>query len=79
MSPVAAGIAALVRVYQWVFRPVIGTTCRFAPSCSDYALEALRTHGALRGSWLAARRLLRCNPWFAGGHDPVPPASRTPS
>ncbi|MCC7427572.1 MAG: membrane protein insertion efficiency factor YidD [Alphaproteobacteria bacterium] len=63
-----------VRGYQLTIRPIIGPNCRFLPSCSDYAIEALGTHGALRGSWLAARRILRCNPWCACGYDPVPPA-----
>ncbi len=61
-----------VQGYQLALRPVLGPNCRFIPSCSDYALEALALHGALRGSGLAARRVLRCNPWCAGGHDPVP-------
>ena len=62
----------LVRAYQWTLRPFIGPHCRFEPSCSHYAVEALRRHGALRGSALAASRVLRCNPWVPGGHDPVP-------
>ena len=75
MSP-AAGIAVgMVRAYQWTLRPVLGSNCRFYPSCSDYALEAFRLHGAGRGSALAARRLLRCHPWHEGGFDPVPPAT----
>ena len=61
-----------VRSYQLTLRPVLGPNCRFTPSCSDYALEALALHGAARGAWLASRRVLRCNPWCAGGHDPVP-------
>lgn len=61
-----------VRVYQWTLRPVIGPNCRFQPTCSDYAIDALRTHGALHGSALAAWRVLRCNPWSRGGYDPVP-------
>jgi putative membrane protein insertion efficiency factor len=66
-------LAAPVRIYQWTVRPLIGSNCRFHPSCSDYALQALATHGAWRGSMLAAWRILRCNPWVAGGYDPVPP------
>lgn len=58
--------------YQWTLRPVLGPNCRFTPSCSDYAIAAIRLHGAPRGAALAARRILRCNPWCAGGHDPVP-------
>jgi putative membrane protein insertion efficiency factor len=66
-------LIALVRLYQWIIRPLLGPNCRFVPGCSDYAVEALTTHGAARGAWLAAGRLLRCNPWHQGGYDPVPP------
>lgn len=76
MSPAARLLAILLRGYQLVFRPILGTNCRFTPSCSEYALQAVQTHGALRGAGLAARRVARCNPWCAGGHDPVPTASR---
>ena len=72
MSP-AAALAGLVRAYQLVLRPAIGAHCRFEPSCSHYAIAALRTHGAVRGSLLALARILRCNPWHPGGYDPVPP------
>jgi putative membrane protein insertion efficiency factor len=65
-------LTVFVRLYQWVLRPVIGANCRFEPSCSNYAIEALRRHGGLRGAGLAGRRVLRCNPWVAGGFDPVP-------
>ena len=75
MTPAAHVAVGAVRAYQWTLRPVIGANCRFWPSCSDYAIEAFRTHGALRGSGLAAHRILRCNPWCDGGYDPVPPAS----
>jgi putative membrane protein insertion efficiency factor len=61
-----------LRVYQYLFRPLLGANCRFYPSCSDYALEAVTRHGALRGTWLAIRRVGRCHPWHAGGYDPVP-------
>ena len=74
MTPAAAVLAGAVRTYQWTLRPIIGAQCRFEPSCSHYAIEALATLGALRGSALAARRVLRCNPWHEGGFDPVPPA-----
>jgi uncharacterized protein len=71
-SPVAWLLGRLVRLYQLI--PRVGPPrCRFYPSCSSYALEALRVHGALRGCWLAARRLGRCHPWNPGGLDPVPP------
>lgn len=65
-----------VRLYQWTLSPMIvavmGPTCRFHPSCSQYAIEALRKHGALKGSWLAIRRIVRCQPFCEGGIDPVP-------
>ncbi len=77
LNPAVLALSGAVRVYQYTLRPVLGAQCRFTPSCSDYALQALRAHGALRGSGLAAWRVLRCNPWCAGGHDPVP-ASATP-
>ncbi len=70
--PVTALLIGAVRTYQWTLRPLLGTQCRFHPSCSTYAVEALRTHGALRGSWLSVTRILRCNPWHEGGYDPVP-------
>ena len=70
------GIGA-VRVYQWTVRPLIGSHCRFWPSCSEYAVEALRLHGAARGTALAAKRILRCNPWHEGGVDPVPGVEET--
>jgi putative membrane protein insertion efficiency factor len=72
MSLAAHAAIGAVRVYQWTIRPLIGASCRFFPSCSDYAIEAIRGHGALRGGWLAVRRIVRCNPWHAGGYDPVP-------
>ena len=62
----------LVRGYQVVLSPLLPASCRFYPSCSAYALEALERHGALRGSWLALRRLARCHPFRPGGYDPVP-------
>lgn len=71
-------LIALVQGYRWFLSPWLGSACRFTPTCSAYALEALQTHNAGRGSYLTARRLLRCHPWCAGGHDPVPPADAKP-
>jgi putative membrane protein insertion efficiency factor len=65
-------LVALIRFYQWTISPLIGPACRFEPSCSHYALEAVRRHGAVRGSLLAGRRLSRCHPLGASGFDPVP-------
>ncbi len=64
----------LIRGYQLFISPLIGPRCRFYPTCSHYALEALRVHGLRRGGWLALRRIFRCHPWHPGGVDPVPPA-----
>jgi putative membrane protein insertion efficiency factor len=75
MRPVWPGAPGhLIKGYKLLFSPFFGTQCRFYPTCSSYAHEAIETHGAWRGSWLAARRILRCHPWHAGGVDPVPPA-----
>ncbi len=68
-----------IKVYQRVISPLLRPRCRFYPTCSQYAVEAIETHGALRGSWLALRRLLKCHPLYPGGFDPVPPRKlRTP-
>lgn len=64
----------LIRGYQYLISPLFPPSCRFTPSCSAYAREAVERHGALKGGWLALRRLLRCHPWHPGGPDPVPPA-----
>jgi len=71
-------LKAFIRLYQLVLSPFIGQHCRFHPSCSNYAMEAIETHGALRGSMLAVRRLSRCHPWHAGGLDPVPEPTAKP-
>jgi putative membrane protein insertion efficiency factor len=65
-------LRALVRAYRYFVSPLLPQACRFYPSCSSYAEQALQDHGALRGGWLTARRLCRCGPWHAGGFDPVP-------
>ena len=66
-------LKGLIQAYRWFVSPMLGVNCRFAPSCSEYALEAVSRHGALRGSALAAWRLCRCHPWGGDGFDPVPP------
>lgn len=71
----ATVLIALVRVYQYGISPLIGPRCRFWPTCSSYAIEAIQLHGPLRGGWLALKRILRCHPFCAGGVDPVPPVS----
>lgn len=65
-------LVALLRGYRWMISPLLAPACRFHPSCSSYAEEALRRHGAWRGGWLTACRVCRCGPWHAGGYDPVP-------
>ena len=73
LSEVAVAVIVMViRTYQFVVSPLLGPTCRFAPSCSEYFIDATRRHGALLGSWLGVRRLLRCHPLHPGGLDPVP-------
>jgi putative membrane protein insertion efficiency factor len=62
----------LIEAYRLLISPVLGPSCRYTPSCSSYAVEAIRTHGPLQGPWLAARRIARCHPFHAGGYDPVP-------
>ena len=69
---IAAALRSAVRGYQWTLRPLLPSACRFHPSCSEYAEQAIERHGAARGTWLTARRLCRCGPWTAGGYDPVP-------
>ncbi|HEY4106863.1 MAG TPA: membrane protein insertion efficiency factor YidD [Polyangiaceae bacterium] len=74
----AQALIFLIRVYQLTLSKLIGPVCRFEPSCSRYAAECLRLHGAARGSWLTVRRLSRCHPFHPGGYDP-PPLPRSPS
>lgn len=77
MTLAAHAVRGLIRGYQLTLSPWLGDCCRFHPSCSHYAMEAVRTHGALKGSWLAARRVCRCHPFNAGGFDPVPPSKHS--
>ena len=68
----AKPLIGLVKLYRLVISPWLGGNCRFQPTCSTYAIEALQTHGVFRGTWLAARRIGRCHPWGGSGYDPVP-------
>jgi uncharacterized protein len=72
-SLAARALMLLVRAYRRFLSPLLGQQCRFQPTCSAYSLEALQTHGALRGTWLTVRRIGRCHPFNPGGYDPVPP------
>lgn len=72
MTPFARLLALPVRGYRLLFSPWVGYNCRYQPTCSAYALEALQKHGGLRGGWLAARRIARCHPWGRSGIDNVP-------
>ena len=65
-------LIALVRFYRYAISPMLGRNCRFYPTCSEYAIEALERHGALRGGWMAVKRVGRCHPFNPGGYDPVP-------
>jgi uncharacterized protein len=71
---IRAGLIGLVKGYRLLLSPWLGSSCRFTPSCSAYALQALEQHGAAGGTYLTLARLVRCHPWCEGGHDPVPPA-----
>ena len=71
---VRRGVLGLLRGYQVAISPTRQASCRYVPSCSTYAVTAIERFGLVRGGWLAVRRLLRCHPFHAGGHDPVPPA-----
>lgn len=65
-------LKALIRSYQLLISPLLPATCRYTPTCSSYALTAIERFGPWRGGWLAIKRIVRCNPWHAGGYDPVP-------
>lgn len=78
-GPAAAVLILLVRAYRRFLSPLLGQQCRFQPTCSAYGLEALQVHGALRGTWLTARRIGRCHPFNRGGYDPVPPRRDAPA
>jgi putative membrane protein insertion efficiency factor len=70
-------LKTFIRGYRYLISPLLGPNCRFYPSCSCYAEEAIALHGSMKGSYLAARRLLRCHPWHPGGYDPVPTVDLT--
>ena len=72
MTPLASLLAAPVRAYRAIFSPIVGHNCRYDPTCSAYALEALSRHGGVKGSWLTLRRIARCHPWGGMGVDDVP-------
>lgn len=72
MTPLAHLVALPIRAYRLILSPWVGFSCRYQPTCSAYALEALEKHGAIKGSWLTARRIGRCHPWGSSGYDPVP-------
>ena len=76
-SPVRRALLAVIGFYSRAISPALPPRCRFHPTCSAYAAEAIEVHGAVRGSWLAVVRLLKCAPWHPGGVDPVPPRSGT--
>lgn len=72
MTPAAVALRALIRFYQYVISPLLPAHCRYWPTCSAYAGDAVRKHGAIRGGWLGLQRILRCHPWGGSGYDPVP-------
>jgi uncharacterized protein len=73
MNIIGKCMQGCIRAYQLVLSPLLGAGCRFHPTCSAYAIEAIDTHGPLKGTWLGIYRIVRCNPWGDAGHDPVPP------
>lgn len=82
MSPAQFIMKGLIRVYQWGISPFLPGTCRYEPTCSEYALQAVNRFGGFKGGWLALKRILRCHPWGGWGYDPVPDADgagHTPS
>ncbi|SFC15901.1 hypothetical protein SAMN05421747_105120 [Parapedobacter composti] len=73
IKPLISGFfLVIIRAYQLLLSPMLGASCRYTPTCSQYAVEAIRRHGPFRGGWLAVKRIARCHPWGGHGHDPVP-------
>lgn len=68
-------LIGLIRLYRYTLSPMLGPHCRYTPTCSQYAIDAIRLHGAWRGCWLATKRIASCHPWHHGGYDPVPGAA----
>jgi putative membrane protein insertion efficiency factor len=69
-------LISLIQVYRYLLSPLLGPSCRYLPTCSQYAQEAIEVHGVARGSWLSLKRVCSCHPWHAGGYDPVPESER---
>ncbi|MCR4680207.1 MAG: membrane protein insertion efficiency factor YidD [Bacteroidales bacterium] len=69
---IGAVMIGLIKLYQWTLSPLIGRSCRYTPTCSNYGIEAIRKHGPIKGGWLTFKRILSCNPWGGSGYDPVP-------
>jgi len=65
----------VISLYHWIISPWLGSRCRYVPTCSDYAIQALDQHGAIKGLWLTTKRIFSCHPWGGQGHDPVPPSA----
>ncbi|MDR0994326.1 MAG: membrane protein insertion efficiency factor YidD [Verrucomicrobiota bacterium] len=78
MTPIGHSLCFCIRVYQKTLSPLLGSCCRFEPSCSNYMLEAIQHHGVVYGVFIGLRRVARCHPWNAGGYDPVPPKKKPP-
>lgn len=78
MSALGLLLRGLIRAYQYLLSPLLGPACRYLPSCSDYASEAIATHGPVAGTWLGVKRICRCHPWGGHGYDPVPSPNTAP-
>ena len=72
-------LVSLIRGYRYAISPLIGANCRFHPTCSSYAIQAIERFGVIKGCWLTIRRILRCHPWHSGGYDPVPKKKNSPA